>query len=154
LIKLINKRNIKVNFLEKDKLKSISFINNINHQNIIAIVKKTSYLSLNTFIENFVVKKDSTINLLILNKVQDPQNLGSIIRTAVCFDVKAIILPKKNAVKITPIVKKNFMRGVLTNIFCRSLKPCGCCQKIKKIWIFIYSYYRKRRKRHKAFKYM
>jgi len=44
--------------------------------------------------------------LLMLNKIQDPQNLGAIIRTSSCFNVQSIIILKKNSVKITPIVEK------------------------------------------------
>ncbi len=43
---------------------------------------------------------------LILDGIQDPHNLGAIIRTAEAFGVQGIILPKSNSVGVTPTVRK------------------------------------------------
>jgi len=49
--------------------------------------------------------------LLLLDSVQDPQNLGSILRTAAYFGVKGIILPKDRSVNVTPAVLRTSAGG-------------------------------------------
>lgn len=44
--------------------------------------------------------------LLVLDSVQDPHNLGSIIRSATLFGVQGIIIPKDRATQVTPVVAK------------------------------------------------
>jgi len=44
--------------------------------------------------------------IVILDRIQDPHNFGSLIRTAHCFGVDAIITPERHAAAVTPTVKK------------------------------------------------
>ena len=45
-------------------------------------------------------------NVIILDEIEDPHNLGAIIRTAECAGVHGIIIPKRRSVGLTPIVAK------------------------------------------------
>ena len=49
---------------------------------------------------------DKKCNVLILDQVTDPQNIGAIIRSCVCAGVKGIILPSRRGVLINPTVEK------------------------------------------------
>ena len=44
--------------------------------------------------------------LLLLDHIQDPQNLGALLRTALCVGVDGVVLPKDNCAKPTPAVSK------------------------------------------------
>ncbi|MDL1955646.1 MAG: 23S rRNA (guanosine(2251)-2'-O)-methyltransferase RlmB [Candidatus Desulfofervidus auxilii] len=68
------------------------------HQGVVARLKTFYYAELEEII--------TTNFLLILDHIQDPQNLGNIIRSACAFGVKGIILPKDRAANITPTVIK------------------------------------------------
>ena len=48
----------------------------------------------------------SRVKLLILDGIQDPHNLGACLRSADAFGIDAVIIPKKNAAKITATVSK------------------------------------------------
>ena len=54
--------------------------------------------------KNILLKQDLLI--VILDHIQDPQNLGSIIRTSLGASVDAIIIPKDRACHLTPTVRK------------------------------------------------
>ena len=44
--------------------------------------------------------------ILLLDNIVDPRNLGALIRTAVCIDTDAVIVPKDRSARPTPIVSK------------------------------------------------
>ena len=75
------------------------------HQNVVALVKETSYAGIEQILSRW--KEGGTRALfLILDGIQDPQNLGSLIRTALGCGAHGLIIPKDRAVGITPAVVK------------------------------------------------
>ena len=57
------------------------------------------------YLENNILLKQSPL-IVILDHIQDPQNLGSILRTSLGASVDAIIIPKDRACHLTPTVRK------------------------------------------------
>lgn len=94
---LLNKNNSKT--LPKNnipfKISNTSEIDNIFddkdfvHQGIAALVKNTQ-----TFKDNHIKNIKKNENVIILDNIYDPRNIGSIIRSAVAFEIKYIILEK------------------------------------------------------------
>lgn len=74
------------------------------HQGIVADVKPFSYASLDASLDAIKDKNDALI--VMLDSVQDPQNLGAIIRNAVGLFVDVLIIKKHQQVDITPTVMK------------------------------------------------
>ena len=70
-----------------------------NLQGIIAFVKEFQY----SFLDDILLSSYKR-NLLLLDRITDPQNLGSIIRTCACLGNFGIILPKFHSCKITDAV--------------------------------------------------
>ena len=64
-----------------------------------------AYLSYKIYLENNILLKQSPL-IVILDHIQDPQNLGSILRTSLGASVDAIIIPKDRACHLTPTVRK------------------------------------------------
>jgi 23S rRNA (guanosine2251-2'-O)-methyltransferase len=56
-----------------------------------------------------VLSAEGDLSVLLLDKVQDPMNLGSILRTSEATGVNAIVVPKKGGVGITPTVLRASM---------------------------------------------
>jgi 23S rRNA (guanosine2251-2'-O)-methyltransferase len=52
------------------------------------------------------IKNNKNPILLFLDRIQDPQNLGAIIRNAVAFNVDGILITKDNSAKLTNIAMK------------------------------------------------
>lgn len=98
----INK-NINVYIKTKNELDKMI---KTNHQGFIAEISEVNYFSLQEIL------KDKPKIVLILDHIQDPHNLGAIIRTANAAGLKHIILPKERSVKVTPTVLKVAAGGI------------------------------------------
>ncbi|XDD52001.1 23S rRNA (guanosine(2251)-2'-O)-methyltransferase RlmB [Leptospira sp. WS92.C1] len=74
-----------------------------NHQGLVALkaIKQTTDKK---NLEEFLSEKPGAF--LILDRIQDPGNLGNILRTAECFGIRNIILPDRESAGITPVVEK------------------------------------------------
>jgi len=96
---LIKNSNIPVEYLpfrEMDKIKQTK-----KFQGIIAKVGKFEYTPYEDLLETTIEQQQS---ILFLDKINDPQNLGVIIRTAACFGGFAIVIPKHQACEVNETV--------------------------------------------------
>lgn len=73
-----------------------------NHQGIIAFVSPVKYTDFDEFLE----QKHENSSLVILDGVEDPHNLGAIIRTCVCAGVSGIIIPSRRNALVNSVVEK------------------------------------------------
>ncbi|SFM62034.1 23S rRNA (guanosine(2251)-2'-O)-methyltransferase RlmB [Thermodesulforhabdus norvegica] len=73
-----------------------------NHQGVAARLESFHYTDLDDFLERVPEKP----GLLILDCIQDPQNFGSILRSAAFFGINGIVLPEYRSVSVTPAVAK------------------------------------------------
>ena len=106
ILSLIEKNKIKVNYLDK---KEFSKFDKFSHQGIIIDIEDFSY----TDYEDFLSVDDAKI--VILDHLQDPHNLGAIIRTCEAAGVLGIIIPKDRSVDINSTVMKT-SAGALENV--------------------------------------
>lgn len=103
LIKLAQEKGIRLDFVEKEVLDQK--VRRGPHQNVLAIVEEISYVPLEEILQR--PKQEGTqALLLILDGIQDPQNLGSLIRTGLGCGAHGVILPRDRAAGITPAVVK------------------------------------------------
>lgn len=77
-----------------------------NHQGVIAQVAAYQYAALDD-IFRLAEKKQEDPFILLLDELEDPHNLGSILRTADASGVHGIIIPKRRAVGLTATVAKS-----------------------------------------------
>jgi len=99
---LTKEANAIVKKVPKAKLDQLS---NGNHQGVIAYVAAYSYATLDNLF-NHAEKKQEAPFLIILDELEDPHNLGSILRTADACGVHGVIIPKRRAVGLTQTVAK------------------------------------------------
>ena len=101
-IYLLKGHDIKLNFKNVEYLTNFELnkLINGNHQGYIAEIEEYKYYDLGS------IFKDRANFVLMLDHIQDPQNLGAIIRSANAFSVKHIIIPKDRSASITPTVLK------------------------------------------------
>lgn len=74
------------------------------HQGVIAYVAPYNYYDLDEVISKLDI--NSTTTLLILDHIEDPHNLGAIIRSAEASGVKAVIIPKRRAAVVSQTAVK------------------------------------------------
>ena len=108
ILSLIKKQNLPINFKEKWELDKLA---KNNHQGIIMEVRDFNYVSL----EELINLNKNQINLLILDHLEDPHNLGAIIRTVEAAGIDGIILPKNRSVEVNETVMKTSV-GALYNV--------------------------------------
>lgn len=77
-----------------------------NHQGIIASVAAYDYLEVDELLERAKSKNEAPF-LLILDELEDPHNLGSILRTADAAGAHGVIIPKRRSVSLTATVAKS-----------------------------------------------
>ncbi|MFZ3071843.1 MAG: 23S rRNA (guanosine(2251)-2'-O)-methyltransferase RlmB [Thermodesulfobacteriota bacterium] len=98
------RKGIKVKIASKERLIELSGVE--KHQGVVAVFKgEFAYCHMEDAIKAW---KDSggRALFLVLDSIQDPQNLGSLIRAAAASGVHAVIIPKDRACQVTPAVTK------------------------------------------------
>ena len=95
----------KVIIVEKDKYQLDQMAQTINYQGVIAIVPPFEYVEVKDILQSANEKKEKPF-ILILDGIEDPHNLGSIIRTAETAGVHGIIIPKRRAAVVNSTVNK------------------------------------------------
>lgn len=98
-------REKKVIIVEKDKREMDEMAQNENYQGVIAIVPPFEYCEIEDILDVAKERNEDPF-VLILDGIEDPHNLGSIIRTAETAGVHGIIIPKRRAVGVNSTVNK------------------------------------------------
>lgn len=91
--------------VQKDKKQMEEMAQNKNYQGVIAIVPPYEYCEIEDILEEAKKRKEDPF-ILILDGIEDPHNLGSIIRTAETAGVHGIIIPKRRAASVNSTVNK------------------------------------------------
>jgi len=95
-IALAKEKGIAVEFVEGKNLIGYSK----NNQGVVAYISPKEYFPLDNLISTLKNKESAAI--CILDEIEDPQNLGAVIRSAVCFGIDGIIVQEKTAAGISP----------------------------------------------------
>ena len=103
IIAIAKENKVVVTEVEKSKLDFMSKTK--NHQGVIAVVPPFNYCEVEDILE-YAKSKNEDVFILILEGIDDPHNLGSIIRTAETAGVHGIIIPKRRTVTVNSTVAK------------------------------------------------
>ena len=101
VLKLSEQHNIAIERISKNDLDKKSA--GIPHQGVIAEVEDFKYADFDDML-NVGATRRVAPTMLFLDSLNDPQNLGSILRTAACFGKFAVVLPKHDSVEVTEAV--------------------------------------------------
>ena len=120
--------------VQKRKLDEMS--KSHNHQGVIAIVPPFEYVEIDDILDE-AKKRNEEPFILILDEIEDPHNLGSIIRTAETAGVHGIIIPKRRAASVNATVAKTSAGAVeymkITRV--NNINDCIRELKDKGVWI-------------------
>ncbi|MDQ0149792.1 23S rRNA (guanosine(2251)-2'-O)-methyltransferase RlmB [Eubacterium multiforme] len=109
IINLAKENRIVLKEVDKKKLDSMS--DGAVHQGVIARITPYKYFEVKDILDD-AKKKGEEPFIIILDELEDPHNLGSIIRTAETCGVHGIIIPKRRNVGVTPTVYKSSVGAV------------------------------------------
>lgn len=102
IMNLAKEKNAKVNIAQKSVLNDL--VGNVVHQGIVAQVEGYDYYSIDDIVSS--IPQDKQPLLLMLDGLEDPHNLGAILRTCDAVEVDGVIIGKNRSVALTPTVAK------------------------------------------------
>ena len=103
IIDLARENRIQIQNVPKAKLQDL--VGEVVHQGVVASIAAYEYATLEDVFEKAQEKNEDPF-ILILDGIEDPYNLGSILRTADATGVHGIIIPKRRSVSLTSTVAK------------------------------------------------
>ena len=126
----------KIIIVEKDRRQMEEIAQEENYQGVIAIVPPYEYVEIDDIIETAKEKNEDPF-ILILDGIEDPHNLGSIIRTAETAGVHGIIIPKRRAVAVNSTVNKTSAGAVEHMKIARVTNISDAIEELKQkgLWI-------------------
>lgn len=122
--------------VEKDKRQMDEMAQNQNYQGVIAIVPPFEYCEIEDILEE-ANKRNEDAFVLILDGIEDPHNLGSIIRTAETAGVHGIIIPKRRAAAVNSTVNKVSAGAVEHMKIARVTNISDSIEKLKEAGLWI-----------------
>ncbi len=103
ILREAKKQDTIVSYVDKSRLNHLSPTG--EHQGVIAYVAAFSYSSVEQMLSNAKERGEDPF-LILLDEIEDPHNLGAIIRTANVAGAHGVIIPKRRAVGLTSVVAK------------------------------------------------
>lgn len=122
--------------VEKEKRQMQEMAQNQNYQGVIAIVPPFEYCEIEDILEE-AEKRNEDPFVLILDGIEDPHNLGSIIRTAETSGVHGIIIPKRRAAAVNSTVAKTSAGAVEYMKIARVTNISDAIDKLKRAGLWI-----------------
>jgi len=103
VVALARERGVTVQEVDRERLDAMA--QGRNHQGVIALAAAHRYYDLDELLERAAASGEDPL-LLVLDGIEDPQNLGSLLRTADAAGVHGVIIPERRAVGLTETVAK------------------------------------------------
>lgn len=124
-------------FSEVPKAKLDDLTQGANHQGLAVTIPPIAYQSLEDCLA-LAERRQEAPFLVILDGIEDPHNLGSIIRTAEAAGVHGVIIPKRRATGLTGIVAKTSAGSIRRVPVVRVTNISRTIQELKQagLWIF------------------
>lgn len=128
-------KRIPVVEVEQSKLDYMS--SGANHQGIVAMASLKDYVDVDDIIE-IARQRNEKPFIVIADCIEDPHNLGALIRCAECAGAHGIIIPKRHAVGITPAVYKSSAGAIEHMAIAKVSNIATTIEDLKRkgIWIF------------------
>lgn len=128
-------KNLIVQRVPKSKLDRM--VNGENHQGLVLTVASFEYADLDQLLDK-LDGQDEAPFLLMLDNIEDPHNLGSILRSSDATGVSGVIIPKRRASGLTSVVAKTSTGAIDHVSVARVNNLVQTCQTLKDrgYWIF------------------
>ncbi|QIL50140.1 23S rRNA (guanosine(2251)-2'-O)-methyltransferase RlmB [Weissella coleopterorum] len=135
IVALAKKRGLVIQDAPKSKLDEL--VDGQNHQGIVLSIAAYAYATIDDLFQKAEAKGEQPF-FLILDSIEDPHNLGSILRTADAAGVHGIIIPKRRAVQLTATVAKTSTGAIEHVPVARVTNLVQTVEQLKErgLWIF------------------
>ena len=131
---LAKKQGIAVQFADKRKLDQLA--GPVRHQGVVAQAAAAQYAEVEDLLSR-AAERGETPFLIILDEIEDPHNLGSILRSADCTGVHGVIIPKRRSAGLNATVAKTSAGAVEYVPVARVTNLAQTMERLKKegLWI-------------------
>ena len=135
IVAMARDKNIIIQNVDRSKLDSMS--DTKAHQGVIAIAAMYTYKTVEDILQLAKDRNEAPF-IIILDEIEDPHNLGAIIRTAECAGAHGVIIPKRRSVGLTAVVAKTSAGAVEYLPVAKVTNISATIEKLKKenIWIY------------------
>lgn len=103
ILSLARERGIVVQSVNRSKLEALA--GGMRHQGVLAYVSPVAYAELEDILKRAAEKEEPPF-LLLLDELEDPHNLGALLRTADAAGVHGVLIPKRRSVPLNATVAK------------------------------------------------
>lgn len=103
ILREAKKRDTIINFVKKERLKTLA--ESEKHQGVVAMAAAYGYAEVEDILA-LAEERGEAPFVIVLDEIEDPHNLGAIIRTANQAGAHGVIIPKRHAVGLTAVVAK------------------------------------------------
>lgn len=135
LVALARAAGVKVSFRTRDQLTAIAGTD--QHQGVVARIAFEEYLDLGQLLA-IPAARGSTPFFLVLDQIQDPRNLGAVLRSAAAFGVQGVVIPKHHAVGLTDAAARTAMGAVEHVAVARETNLVTVLDTLKQSGIWVY----------------
>ena len=135
IVALARRAGVKVSYRTREQLTAIA--GTADHQGVVARVAAAEYVALEDLLEIPGRRREEPF-FVALDQVQDPRNLGALLRTADAFGVHGVIVPKHHAVGLTEAAARTAMGAVEHIPVARETNLVSALEKLKESGVWIY----------------
>ncbi len=135
IIGMAKDRNIVIQEVDKNKLDHLS--EGRVHQGVVALITSYEYASVEDILQKAKEKNQDPF-IIILDEIEDPHNLGAIIRTAECAGAHGIIIPKRRSASVNQTVYKSSAGAVEHILVAKVTNINASIEDLKKKGLWIY----------------
>jgi 23S rRNA (guanosine2251-2'-O)-methyltransferase len=135
VVALARRAGVKVSYRTRDQLDAIA--GSPHHQGVVARVASAEYVDL-AALQRIPGERGETAFFLALDQVQDPRNLGALLRTADVFGVHGVIVPKHRQVGVTAVAARTAMGAVEAVAVTRETNLVAALETLKKSGVWVY----------------
>lgn len=135
IIKLAKDNRLVIKEVDKKKLDSMS--SGLVHQGVIALITPYKYCEIQDIL-NYAEERNEDPFIVILDELEDPHNLGSIVRTAELCGVHGVIIPKRRNVGVTATVYKSSVGAIEHVKVAKVTNVNNAIDELKKAGIWVY----------------
>ena len=135
VVALARRAGVKVSYRTRDQLTAIA--GSSLHQGAVARVAATEYVDL-ARLALIPLDRGEAPFFLALDQVQDPRNLGALIRTADAFGVHGVIVPKHHQVGVTAAAARTAMGAIESVPVARETNLVNALEALKKSGVWVY----------------
>jgi len=130
------KRSIPVVEVEASKLDRMA--GGVNHQGVVASAAAKEYSTVDEILA-LAEERGEKPFLVMADGIEDPQNLGSLIRVCECAGVHGLILPKRHAVGLTEVVAKASAGALAHLLIAKVTNLAQTVDELKEKGIWVYA---------------